>query len=125
MPASCFSGVGKCVFIICSELSFTYFKYFILLIPQGDRKGEKAGLLFYEYIFIHFLCSQRSQITLGLVSSAVYKQEHSSPEEGFCPNKKTYNIMTYQKKFVFDFNNIAGYIVAYTSPTFPTSTCDL
>ena len=113
------------MFIICSELSFTYFKYFILLIPQGGRKGEKAGLLFYKYIFIHFQCSQRSQITLGLVSSAIYKQEHSSLEEGFCPNKKTYKIMTYQKKFVFDFNNIAGCIVAYTSPTFPTSTCDL
>lgn len=67
-------------------------------MTQGDRKGEKASVLFYEYIIIHFQCSQKSQIALGLVSSAVYTQAHPSSGEGFCPNKQAYRIVTYQEK---------------------------
>ena len=58
---------------------------------------EVPGVLFYKRIFIHFQCSQRSQIPCGWVSPAIYRQDHSNREEGFCPNKHMYKIMTYQK----------------------------
>lgn len=96
--------------------------YFAYHTRRQYREQSLVSFFMSICIFIHFQCSQRRQITLERVCSAIYKQDHLSREEVFCPNKHMYKIMTYQKIFTFDLTNVVKYILGYISPTFPTAT---
>ena len=59
------------------------------------------------------------------VSLSCHLQTRSLKQgRGFLPKQAHVQNNDLSKIFTLDFSNVAGYIFGYTSPTFPTSTCN-